>query len=153
MRVKDLVSGWMTERPMTIDPDAPAVEAYAIMASGGIRHLPVVSRDRLVGIVSDRDLYRFAPLADGFGGTRALRRLYDTPVRQVMTAGPCLTVDPLATLSEAADLLVRHKISSLPVLDDGRLLGIVTSHDLLRALSRDPREVPAPEGETARSGL
>lgn len=153
MRVKELVSGWMTERPTTIDPDAPAVEAYAVMASAGIRHLPVVQDERLVGMVSDRDLYRYAPLADGVGGTRALRRLYERPVRQVMTGGPCITADPLTTLSEAADILVRHKVSALPVLDEGRLIGILTSHDLLRALSREPREELVDQRAGPRTGL
>ncbi|GIW73179.1 MAG: hypothetical protein KatS3mg102_2721 [Planctomycetota bacterium] len=133
MREAQLVSGWMTEHPVTVEPDEPVVDAYALMTQHSIRHLPVVEGGRLVGILSNRDLYRASPR---FGGKshRAVAALFRTPVREVMTREGLLTVEPTTTVAEAARLLIEAKVSSLPVLEGERLVGIITSEDLLRAL-------------------
>jgi acetoin utilization protein AcuB len=139
MRLKEMVSGWMAEHPVTMSPGRPVVEAYALMAEHGIRHLPVVEGERLVGIISDRDLHRRAPLGRAREGVQDLFR---TPVSEIMTRESFVTVDPMSTLEEAASLLVRHKVHSLPVIDRDRLVGILTTHDILRALTGLPREKP-----------
>jgi acetoin utilization protein AcuB len=142
MRLQEMVSGWMTDRPVTIAPDRPIIEAYALMTEHEIRHIPVLEAGRLVGIVSDRDLHRATPLKNA---RRAgdVQQLFTTPVSEIMTREGFVTVDPQTTLGEAAKLLVHRKVSSLPVLDGERLVGIVTTHDLLRALMGMPRERPA----------
>lgn len=119
MRLNELVSGWMTDRPVTITPDRPVAEALATMSRHGIRHLLVVDGERLLGVVSDRDIACAARL--------------EQPVSAIMTADEIITADPLTTLAEAARTLVFAKVGALPVLDGGRLVGLVTTHDLLRA--------------------
>lgn len=139
MRMTDTVTAYMTEHPITIAPVRPVVEAYAIMAEHGVRHLPVVENGRLVGMISDRDLHRGAPLRDA-RKPGAVDRLFATPVAEIMTLPPLVTIDPLTTLGEAARLLIETGVHSLPVLDEEqRLVGIVTTHDLLRALTGRPR--------------
>ena len=133
MRLSETVGGWMTEDPVTMTPDRPVIEAYALMAEHEVRHIPVVERGRLVGIISDRDLHRASPL----GKAREpgdVGHLFTTPVAEIMTRSEIRTVAPATPLGEAARQLVHAKVSSLPVLAGDRLVGIITTQDLLRAL-------------------
>lgn len=151
MRLKELVSGWMTDRPVTISPDRTVAEAQRLMEGEEIRHLLVTEGDRLVGILSDRDIGR-AAVIDGLVGQEAVGALLESPVAEVMTAEDIITIDPLTTLAEAARSLVYSKVSALPVIDDGRLVGLLTTHDLLRALSALPRRERPFAGAGCRRG-
>lgn len=135
----------MTASPVTIDPEAPVGTALAVMTEREIRHLPVTdAQGRLVGMVSDRDL-RCAAIAPAFAehlsaaARRRLRGLDATlenlRVRDVMT-WDVVTIDPEAPLAQAAAIMVEGRFGSLPVVDGGRLVGIVTERDALRALAR-----------------
>jgi CBS domain-containing protein len=135
MTLDAMVSAWMTDRPVTVKPDASVFSAYATMAERGIRHLLVVEGDRLVGIVSDRDLSKKMAL-HGARRPKDLQPLFDTPVSAIMTREGFVTATPVTTLAEAARLLVYEKVSALPVLDGDRLVGLVTTEDLLWALAR-----------------
>ena len=97
-----------------------------------IRHLPVLDDKRLVGVVSQRDLFRSA-LAVALGyGERAQETLLRTlRVKEVMSE-PAITVSPGATIKEAARLMIEKKIGCLPVLEGRKLVGIVTETDILR---------------------
>ena len=129
IRVRDL----MSREPETIAPDAPLGAALAAMRAQEIRHLPVVEPGgRLVGIVTDRDL-RQAMLARSHALRDANR---DLQVQDVMTCG-VVTVEPDATVVRAATLMHERKIGSVPVVEGGRLAGIVTERDLLRAVMRE----------------
>ncbi len=134
----------MTRRPVSIDPDAPVATAVAVMRERRIRHLPVVDdAGRMVGIVSDRDL-RTALLAPALAehlSAAARRRLRSVeaslenlPVRRVMTWRP-VTVEPDAPVGHAAALMLERGLSCLPVVEDGRIVGIVTERDVLRRLA------------------
>jgi predicted transcriptional regulator len=103
-----------------------------IMALDRLRHLPVLDEGRVVGVVSQRDLFRSA-LAAALGyGERAQKTLLRTiRVKEVMSE-PVITVSPEATVKEAAHLMVEHKIGCLPVLQGHTLVGIVTEADVLR---------------------
>jgi len=139
MRLNDMVGGWMTDNPVTIAPDRPVIQAYALMAERDIRHLPVVADGKLVGILSDRDLHR----AISEGGAKAVGEIeyqFTTPVSALMTKDGIVTAEPMTTLEEAAKLLVSTKVHSLPVLEGAKLVGILTAHDLLRALLGMVRE-------------
>lgn len=147
MRLEDLVSGWMTDHPITIAPEQPVIEAYAAMVEHGIHHIPVLKEGKLVGIVSDRDLHRSAPL----GGGRTFKdaeAVFKTPVAMIMTKENLLTVGPLATLAEAAKILVEANVHSLPVVDGDRLVGLITTRDLVAALLglARARDAERPEG-------
>jgi acetoin utilization protein AcuB len=134
----------MTRDPITIDPDAPVGTALAVMKERGVRHLLVVADDgRLVGVVTDRDL-RTAAFAPGVAeylsasGRRRLRGLSDTlenlRVRHVMT-WDAVTLSPDAPVAQAAALMLEGRFGCLPVIEQGRLVGIVTELDVLRALA------------------
>lgn len=129
-----LVGQRMTPDPITIVPDATLADAGDLMARHGIRRLPVVEAERLVGMVTESDLRRASmPGARRATApeTEALLRLVRT--REVMTA-EVVTVAPDRSIGDAARLLVTHKIGSVPVVDDGRLVGILTITDALKAL-------------------
>ncbi|HXD98374.1 MAG TPA: CBS domain-containing protein [Candidatus Acidoferrum sp.] len=140
MQVRDV----MTATPMTIDPEAPVETAVAVMRERGLRHLPVVNAEgRLIGIVTDRDLRsamfgsalaEHLPPEQG-GRLRALTAtLNDVRVSHVMT-WQVVTVGPQAPVAQAAAIMANVRIGSLPVVEGTRLVGIVTEHDVLKALA------------------
>jgi CBS domain-containing protein len=142
----------MTPNPFTLDPEAPVGTALAVMTERGIRHLPVVDdAGRLRGMVTDRDL-RCAALAPAFSehlSAAARRRLRSAGtalenlrVRDVMT-WDAVTIGPDAPLAQAAAIMVEGRFSGLPVVAEGRLVGIVTERDALRALAQT---LPAVKG-------
>ena len=103
-----------------------------IMTLAGVRHMPVVHGGELVGVVSERDLLRasLSALADH---RRAERRafLHGVDIARVMSS-PAITIAPHASVEEAALLMAERKIGCLPVVEGGRLVGLVTETDLLR---------------------
>jgi acetoin utilization protein AcuB len=136
----------MTKDPFTIDPEAPLGTAVDVMRTRQLRHLPVVDEaGQLVGIVTDRDL-RQAVLAPAVGeylaasGQRGIRRLgealEDIRVRDIMTWG-VVTTHPDAPAVHAALIMSERRVGSLPVVEQGRLVGMITERDLLRALVRE----------------
>jgi acetoin utilization protein AcuB len=129
MLVRDL----MTAKPITVDPETPMLEARQRMLEGRIRHLIVVEDDRVVGIVTDRDIRLNLPSpATSLSVWEINFLLAKLTVRSVMTAS-VLMVEPDRPLGEAARLMVEHKIGALPVVDGGRLVGIITESDFVRA--------------------
>ena len=130
MNVKEVVQQEMTKGAVTVHPDNHLFHAYALMQRCGIRHLPVIEDGELVGILSDRDLYRHGFLCEEKDGAGS-RLVKDAMTRGVRT---CRLVDGLA---DVADAMVRDHIDALPVVNDaGALLGIITSTDLLRHFRR-----------------
>jgi acetoin utilization protein AcuB len=107
----------MTRNPVTVNEQTTVEEALAIMEERRLRHLPVLEQgESLVGIVSEKDL---------------LRAGSDVPVDRVMTP-EVITVTEYTAIEEAARIMVDHRISSLPVLRSGRLVGIITETDLFK---------------------
>jgi len=115
-----LVSKRMSRDPVTITPNDSLATAQAEMEKGGFRHLPVVQEGRLVGIITDRDMRQHV----GF--------FERTKVNAVMTE-ESVTVTPMTTLEQAAGLLLRRRIGGLPVVEKEKLVGIITTTDILRA--------------------
>ena len=129
MRVRDL----MTRAPIAVDPATPMLDARHLMLSKHFRHLLVVEDDRLVGIVTDRDIRLNLPSqATSLSVWEINHLLVKLTVGQVMTAS-VITVGPDRDAGDAARLMLEHKIGALPVTEGGRLIGIVTETDLLRA--------------------
>lgn len=120
---------------ITVRPEAQLSEAASLMRDHKVRHLPAVDETgRLVGIVTDRDL-RQAIFDPGIRArlAEAAEALETLPVREVMTWG-VLTVRPDTDLRYAARLMRERKIGALPVVEGGKLVGLVTETDLLAAL-------------------
>jgi acetoin utilization protein AcuB len=133
LRVQDC----MTRGVLTVRWNAPVVEAWRLMRARRIRHLPVLDdARRLAGIVTDRDLRQVVldPALQDLAEDRFLRALADLRIRDVMTWG-VVTTRPTTPLREAARLMHRERIGALPVVQDGRVVGILTEADLVRALA------------------
>jgi len=133
LRVRDV----MTAEVTTLQRNDKLTLADDIMRLGRIRHLPVIDENgQLAGIVTQRDLFRGA-LAKALGyGERAQRQLMDTlVVKEVMTS-EVITTTPDTPLAEAAHVLVERKIGCPPVVEAGRLVGIITEGDFVALAAR-----------------
>ncbi len=129
MKIKD----WITKEVTTVAPEASVKEAFYIMKSLGIRHLPVVKKEKLVGIVTDRDLRR-PKISDVFKSWNELYRINDEIQVEDVMISPVLTVEADATIKEAAKVMAENRIGALPVTNrPGKLVGIITESDILRA--------------------
>lgn len=139
----DPVRKWMTGRVMTITPQTTLPEVQRIMLDCNIRRLPVVQGDKLAGIVTLGDL-REAKASDATTlSIYELNYLLDRlTARDFMTPDP-ITIGPDDTIAEAARLMIEHKVGGLPVVENGRLLGIITETDLCRLLMMQPEQTNA----------
>ncbi|MDD3579902.1 MAG: CBS and ACT domain-containing protein [Desulfobacca sp.] len=112
----------MISKPITVAPDSSVHQALKIMQQHSIRHLPVVDGEKFVGWVTARDLQQVLLAA----------MIEKITVRDVMVTDP-LTVTPLTGVDEAAHLMHDYKIGGVPVLEKGKLVGVLTVADLLSA--------------------
>lgn len=133
MQVRDV----MTRVVATLNREDELGLASDIMRLGRIRHLPVVEREggALVGVLSQRDLL-YAALVRSVDSARG-SELKTVAVRDVMTPAPA-TTSPDAPLKAAATLMLQRKIGCLPVLEAGKLVGILTEHDFVALMARQP---------------
>ncbi len=132
MFVQDVMQGTV----LTVTPGATLPEAIRLAQQRGIRHLPVLDDGRLVGIISDRDLKRaMASPAVSLAPHEQEEAVARITVGEIMTRD-VITVGPRFPLEEAARLMLKEKISALPVTEDGRLVGIVTETDVLALFLR-----------------
>ncbi|ERI08518.1 CBS domain-containing protein [Aneurinibacillus aneurinilyticus] len=122
MRVKDL----MTPGVITIAPATTIQEAETIMKEKNIRRLIVVEQEKAVGIIVHREMII---------SLQSPTILKETPVEWIMTKN-LITIQPDAPITEAIQTLRKHKINSLPVVEDDNLVGIITVVDLLHELTR-----------------
>jgi CBS domain-containing protein len=107
-----------------IDPDEPVLEAIRLMAAHHVGALLVMQKDELLGIVSERDYARKVILLG--------RSSADTAVREIMTS-PVVTVSPLTALDECMRLVSARRVRYLPVVENGRAVGVVSIGDLVKA--------------------
>ena len=119
-----LVGQIMTREVATITPDKQVGQALKLMQKRGIRHLPVMQGDRMVGWITSRDL-REVLLAS---------MLEKITVGDVMVQAP-ITVTPDTSVEETARLVVEHKIGGMPVMEGDRLVGVITMLDLISAFT------------------
>ncbi len=141
----------MSVDPVTVSPDAGVTDAAKLMTEHRVGALPVVAGGELVGIVTEGDLIMqdvklhyptYLQLLDGFimyppshaRFEHELKKAVAATVEDVMTPHP-LTVSADASLEDVATLLAERDVSRLPVIDEGRLVGIVSKHDIVRAIA------------------
>jgi acetoin utilization protein AcuB len=117
----------MTRDVVTVRPESDPLAAVALLKCGGFRHLPVVDAEgKLVGIVARNDLDVFLTKAESPGVLKRQHRVDQVMGREVVT------VPPDCPLEEAASLMVQHKIGSLPVVEEGQVVGIITETDIFK---------------------
>ncbi len=119
----DSVGARMTRNPATIDPDATLAQAYQAMTVGGFRMMPVVKKNKLLGVVTDRDVRRRS------------QELEETLVGAAMTE-EVVYVAPDTSIRQAALTMLECEIGGMPVVENGRLVGVITTTDVLKAMIR-----------------
>lgn len=117
---KNLVGRWMSSNPVTAAPDEKLSSIQARMHEGDFRSMPVVKEGRVIGLITDRHLRMHAGYTDQRDASVA------------MTENPT-TVTPGTPLQEAARIISEQKLDSLPVIEDGKLAGVLTTSDVMRA--------------------
>ena len=126
------VRQWMTAPPVVATAQTSLLDAYQYMNENDIRRLPVVTRDHmLVGILTMSDIQRTIPLFFQGADLATDLLLNDQKVQQVMTQDP-ITIDPDDTIRDAAELMLEYQISGLPVVENGRVVGVITESDIFR---------------------
>jgi len=115
----------------SIDPESPVLEAIRMMAEHSIGALVVLQGEQLVGVVSERDYARKIILLG--------RSSSETPVWQIMSA-PVLTVRPDQSVRECMQIVTDRRVRHLPVVEGGRLLGVLSIGDLVRAVLEEQQQ-------------
>jgi len=128
----------MTPDPITVSPETTLPEAHRIMKANSIRHLPVVCEGELVGIVTLGDIRGAEPSgATSLNIWEVNYLLSQLRVDEIMTPRP-ITISAGGTLGEAAQIMLKHSIGGLPVIDHhGALVGILTECDIFRLVVED----------------
>ena len=129
LKVRDV----MTPDPVTISPEETLMEARQLMRLKKIRRIPVVSDGRLVGILAEGDLKRAEPSTLSSSQEEFNAVMEGTQVNRIMIEN-LVTATPDTPLVDAARTLHSNKYGALPVLEDGKLVGILTDNDLLGTL-------------------
>ena len=130
LRVADV----MTRDPVTLGPEDSLMRAVEVMRMRGVRRIPVVVGGMLVGLLAEGDLKRAQPSALSDSEEEFMRVMEGTPLSRIMIPKP-ITVLEDTPLLEAVQTLHTTKFGALPVLRDGKLVGIVTDTDMLACLS------------------
>lgn len=138
MKVRDAID---SQHLVTVKPTETLALAAQLMLWAGIRHLPVVQDDAVVGVLTERDIFRR-------NGTVGARVAAHEPVESAMRA-PAITIGPDEPLVNAVTLMVSRKIGCLPVVSPRGLIGVLTTTDILRhdletAIARPADHLPAP---------
>ena len=131
MKKREKVGSVMTQDVVTINVNDSLHNANNIFSSQRLRHLPVVANDHLVGILSQTDILRISfgnTFGEQNGGDEAIFDMLS--INQIMKHSP-VTVSSTDTLKEAAQLLAEKEFHALPVVDDDRLVGIITTTDII----------------------
>jgi len=151
------VKEFMNENVVCLSPDDTIFDAAKILSQLNIAGAPVVEKDKIVGIVSISDIIKFIdiklgklPKIDTPGLStlllalvqmqkvhsdfkKELKKITATKIKDVMTKN-VITVSPLQTMVEVAEIMEKHDINRLPVVDDGRIIGIVARADIIKSL-------------------
>ncbi len=134
MKLTELrVADYMTPDPVTIEPEASLMRALEIIRLRRVRRLPVTVGGMLVGFLTQGDLKRAEPSTLTDSQERFEQVMEETPVSRIMVQNPVTTTAETPLLA-AAEVLLSTKYGALPVVEEGRAIGILTDSDLTRAL-------------------
>ena len=127
MRARTTISEVMTTSPYTIDCNQRLAHAHDLMEEHRLRHLPVLDGDKLVGVISDRDLYFVEAIA---GTDRQMDRVSEA------ISGELFVVAPGDCVGDVARTMARHRFGCAVVVDRGHVVGIFTASDALALLAK-----------------
>jgi len=140
-----LVRDYMSSPATTVSHECNLLEVALTLRRTGFRHLAIVDGERLVGIISDRDVARFAPsLLTNISPEEYNAIFENTPIARVMTRNP-VSVAPATPIREAIKVLYSRKLGCLPVVENNKLVGIITISDMLSFLYRLITGQPPPQ--------
>ena len=134
-----LVSDYMTSNPIVVEPEDSLMHALETIRLRGVRRLPVTVGGMLVGLLTEGDLKRAEPSTLTDSEADFNRVMEETPISRIMIQNPVTTTAD-TPLVEAAEILLNTKYGALPVVSGGRVVGILTDNDLIRALVDALRE-------------
>jgi acetoin utilization protein AcuB len=131
-----LVQDYMTTEVTSLQDSDTLLDAAMVFVRSSFRHLPVVQGKKVVGIVTERDVKQFAPsLLSGTTAEEYNAIMETTPISRVMTKNP-VTLRPDQPIFEAAKFMHQRRVGCMPVVENGELVGIVTTTDLLALLMK-----------------
>ncbi len=140
------VRNWMTAPPLTVEPQTPLLEAYNYMTENDVRRLPVADKGGfLVGIITMSDILRTVPRFFQNEDLATDLLLQDQRVQQVMTTDP-LIIGPEESVQDAAEVMLEYQVSGLPVVAEGRIVGIITESDIFRLVVKSWGELVTSDG-------
>jgi acetoin utilization protein AcuB len=127
-----IVKEWMSKTPWTITEDRSIKEAKEMMMEHKVRRLPVVTGDILIGIITKDDILAASPSIVDFQTTEEIKKqMEETHVASVMTEDP-YTVNAQDPIERAAAIMAEKKVGALPVLEGGKLVGVISETDIFR---------------------
>ncbi|MFN3479118.1 MAG: CBS domain-containing protein [Thermodesulfovibrionales bacterium] len=124
----------MTKKVITISPDDSLIDAAVLLKEKKIKHLPIVKDGRLVGILSDRDIKEYSPSKSTSLDVFEIRYLLGKTKCGDIGKTNVITTDPDTPIEEAAILMIDHNIGCLPVIEKGKLVGIISDKDLFKVI-------------------
>ena len=135
MKRNDPISHLMTRNVITVHHGDPISKVRSLVRQHGVHHLPVVNGDQLIGIITWSDILRVS-FGDAFGTDE---RTVDATLDHTLTLEQVMKKDPVTlpetgTIREAAEILAKSEFHSLPIVNGGKVVGMVTSTDLIRYL-------------------
>jgi len=147
---RNIVGTWMTPVPITISPEETTLAAYEKMKVHHIRRLPVMKGEKLVGIITINDVRGIISLDAGSPVDHTSMLTHKT-IASTMTPDP-ITIAPEENVGEAARSMMKYKISGLPVVEKGVLIGVISEADIFRLVIAEnwyPKTMtgPGPEGD------
>ena len=141
------VSDWMTEEVLAVEIFDSIAIARQLMAKHRVNQLPVLDRDNLVGIVTDRDIRDAYPTSLMINRTEEIDRFADKVTVEAVMTHDVFIVRPETPLMTAVGLLRRHRIGSLPVVKNKNLVGIITRSDVLDFVLRGDKNSGSKSGK------
>ena len=130
MKHREPVSHIMSTELQTVHRKQNLLEVADIFEQNSIRHLPVMNGEAVIGIISRTDVMRVSYGISKVDADHYKNFLQQLEVNEVMTPSP-MTVNAKTSIKEVGEILHKHRFSALPVMDEGKLVGIVTTTDMI----------------------
>jgi CBS domain-containing protein len=128
------VRDWMTKGVISISPNASISNAHQIMKEHGVRRLVVIDHERLIGLITIGDVREASPSDATTLSIWELNYLWAQLTIEKVMSRDVLTIKPDQPILDAAEMMLDHKISGLPVVEDGVVVGMLTESDIFRML-------------------